>query len=452
MADPMNILVLFNDDHGQWALPAYGNRELITPNINYLTRAGVVFENAFTPIPVCSPARACFFTGLMPSQHGVHDYIAAADKYHQREWLDSHQTLPKLLSGARYTCGFSGKWHLGRDEIVQPGFEDWFALSGDYPIQHKGSYRYSDNGRITTLSGYKTHHIADRTIEFLRQHSSDRPFFHFTSFYATHSPWEGQPERLVQKYRDCTFDDIPSEDRIFGGNILNIESGGVSPTEQREARAQYYASISAIDEAVGRILDELETNGLLENTLIIYTSDHGLCLGHHGVWGKGNATAPQNMIEESIRIPMILSATYALPRGERRTEFADHLDLFQTVLEAAKTTPSGTQYAGKSLFGLFDNRAVEWRHTQFGEYGTARMIRTEAHKLIKRYDNQPDELFDLMSDDGECRNILTDQSSNKITADLTARLEAHFTALGCAPPDVEAFNGENRFNTAEAWR
>ncbi len=448
MAKPMNILVLFNDDHGQWALPAYGNSELNTPSIDHLANTGVVFENAFTPIPVCSPARACFFTGLMPSQHGVHDYIAAANKYHQQEWLDGFHTLPNLLSDAGYTCGFSGKWHLGRDEKVQKGFDDWFALSGDYPIQHKGSYRYSDNGEITSLGGYKTHHIADRTVDFLRNHDGAQPFFHFTSFYATHSPWEGQPERLVAPYRDCTFDDIPREDRVFGGDILNIESGGASAADQQEARAQYYASVTAIDEAVGRILDELETGGLLENTLIIYTSDHGLCLGHHGIWGKGNATAPQNLIEESIRIPMILTAPSILPKGARRAEFADHLDLFQTVLDAASVESPAGQYAGRSLLAETDHAAS----VQFGEYGTARMIRTETHKFIRRYDNRPDELFDLTGRDGEGRNILRDQPDNPIAAELATQLDAHFAGLGCSQPDITDFNQETRFNVAEAWR
>ena len=448
----MNILVLFNDDHGQWALPAYGNRELKTPSIDHLAKSGIVFENAFTPIPVCSPARASFFTGLMPSQHGVHDYIAAADKFHQTQWLDNFDTLPELLSGAGYHCGFSGKWHLGQDEKVQPGFDDWFSLSGNYPIQHKGDYRYSDNGQITPLAGYKTHYIADRTVEFLRAMPSDRPFFHFTSFYATHSPWAGQPERLVEPYRGCSFADIPSEERVFGGNILNIESGGASQAEQQEERAQYYASVSAIDEAVGRIMDELETSGELENTLVIYTSDHGLCLGHHGIWGKGNATAPQNMIEESIRIPMILSAPGHLPRGQRRSEFADHLDLFQTVLDAANLASPTASHAGASLMNLGATHSTNWRGEQFGEYGTARMIRTTTHKFIRRYDNRPDELFDLTQPAGEGRNILLDGASNEIALNLSRRLEAHFDQLGCPPPEPAEFTGKNRFNVAEAWR
>jgi len=451
MTEPLNILVLFNDDHGQWALPAYGNSELYTPNIDYLANQGVVFENAFTPIPVCSPARASFFTGLMASQHGVHDYIAAAKDFHDKDWLSNHETLPKLLSGAGYHCGFSGKWHLGRDEHVQEGFDDWFSLSGDYPIEHKGAYRYSDNGEIRNLNGYKTQYIADRTIDFLRT-SNDRPFFHFTSFYATHSPWAGQPERLVSRYRGCSFNDIPDGDHVFGGTVLNIEQDGDSASSIREARAQYYASVSVIDEGVGRILDELDASNRLDNTLIIYTSDHGLCLGHNGIWGKGNATAPQNMIDESIRIPMILSAPKHLPIAKRISEFADHLDLFQTVLATAGIEAPAHKYAGQNLLPLANTKAAEWRDAQFGEYGTARMIRTERYKFIQRYDDQGNELYDLNRPNGDSINIISEPGSENITALLAARLTEHFQALDCPPPVAAEFYDEKRYNHAEAWR
>lgn len=448
----MNVLVLFNDDHGQWALPAYGNSELHTPNIDYLAHTGVVFENAFTPIPVCSPARASFFTGLMPSQHNIHDFIAAADQYHQTDRLAGHNTLPQLLAAAGYECGFSGKWHIGQDEKVQPGFTDWFSLSGDYPIEHKGAYRYSDQGNIVTLSGYKTHYIADRTVQFLRQHNREKPFFHFSSFYATHSPWAGQPERLVDQYRKCSFSDIPSENKVFGADILNVEHSSPSDERNTEARAQYYGSVSAIDEAIGRILDELETLDSDRPTLIIFTSDHGLCLGHHGVWGKGNATAPQNLIEESIRIPMILSAKGVLPEGVRHTEFSDHLDLFQTILAAAGIEKPDIPYAGEDLIHLAQGSNNNWRQAQYCEYGPARMIRNGQYKYIHRYDGQSAELYDLSHADGEAENIIGSESHSHIVKGLSEELHRHFAKHDCLTVEELDFNGPARYNHIEAWR
>ena len=101
--------------------------------------------------------------------------------------------------------------------------------------------------------------------------------------------------------------------------------------DPREALAQYFAAVSHIDEAIGRLLDELDALQLREQTLVVFTSDHGLCCGHHGLWGKGNATLPLNMLEESIRVPLIFNQPRDLFAKQRRSEFVDHLDLFQTI-------------------------------------------------------------------------------------------------------------------------
>jgi len=442
-----NILVIFNDDHGQWALPSYGNSELRTPSVDALAARGAVMENAFTPVPVCSPARASFMTGLMPTQHGLHDYLNSADQFNARDWLQGIVTLPQMLQQAGYHTGLSGKWHIGRDYEPQPGFEDWFALASDYPIYHRDANRFCDNGAFRAPEGYLTDLIADRTVSFLQNRPKDKPFFHFTGFYATHSPWEDQPERLVTLYADATFGDIPTAARVFNGEIKNIELLDDTAAARRRAKAQYYAAVTAIDEAVGRILDHLEATGALDNTLVVFTSDHGLCLDHHGIWGKGNATRPQNMIEESIRIPMILAGPN-VPQGARPQVFADHLDLFQTLAEAAGVKASGGPFAGQSLWPVLSGDGACWRDAQFGEYGTARMIRTATHKLIARFDNRRDALFDLRR--GEECNLIDE--APEIAANLRARLSAHFAKFEDHPPKAEDSFGDPKFNPFEAWR
>jgi len=452
VTQPPNILVIFNDDHGQWAMPPYGNRELRTPSIDALARGGAVMENAFTPIPVCSPARASFFTGLLPSQHGMHDYLSKAPEFHEQDWLAGLPLLPDLLKGRGYRTGLSGKWHLGRDDRIARGFDDWFSLAGDYPIHHMAANRYCDNGDIRSLAGYKTHLITDRTVQFLRDQPDDQPFFHFSGYYATHSPWADQPERLVAPYRSCSFGDIPSAERVFDGTVCNIELESSTPAARHEAKAQYYAAVSAIDEGVGRIMDELEAQGKLDSTLIVYTSDHGLCLDHHGIWGKGNATSPQNMIEESMRIPMVLHAPGHVVAGSRLPQFADHLDLFQTLLDFSDVPAPDCNFAGVSLRPLLAGQDAPWRDAQFGEYGTARMIRTATHKYIARFDNRPDALFDLTSPEGEGRDLIDVPAAASVKAELYNRLQSHFTNYQSAPPDPAEFFGQPRFNPAEAWR
>ncbi len=447
MSGRPNILVIFNDDHGQWALPSYGNSEIHTPSVNALAAHGAVMENAFTPVPVCSPARASFMTGLLPTQHGLHDYLNSADRFNGRAWMRDFTTLPEMLHSAGYHTGLSGKWHIGRDYEPQPGFDDWFALAGDYPIYHREANRFCDNGTLRAPGGYLTQLIADRTVAFLRDRPKDKPFFHFTGFYATHSPWEDQPERLVALYRDACFRDIPSAERVFEGNIKNMEFPRANEDSKRRAKAQYYAAVTAIDEALGRILDHLDATGDLDNTLIVFTSDHGLCLDHHGIWGKGNATSPQNMIEESIRIPMILAGPN-VPAGSRSTAFADHLDLFQTLATAGGLNPQNGPYPGRALWPVLQGPTADWRDAQYGEYGTARMIRTKTHKLIARFENRRDTLFDLR--EGEARNLIDEEPA--IAWGLRSQLAAHFAQFEKRSPNVDEFFGEPMFNQFEAWR
>lgn len=451
-----NIVVIFNDDHGQWALPAYGNRELRTPTLDYLAKSGVVMENAFTPTPVCSPARACFLTGRLASQHGLHDYIATGTEFGTRRWLEDEITLPELLKQAGYQVALSGKWHLGNDIEPHPGFDRWFALSGDYPVEARGRHRYSRDGQIVEHTGYKSQVITDAAVDFLNDFDRERPFFLFVGHTATHSPWADHPPRLVEQYSNCTFADIPP-DPSYPFGYQNLESREFVPrTEQRAALTHYYAAISSLDEAVGRLMDTLDGLSLRDDTLIVYTSDHGLCCGHHGIWGKGNGTMPLNMVEESIRIPMIFHHPDALFSGQRRIEYVDHLDLFQTLADFAGVAPQKRPtngYAGRSFLPLLTNAPLDgaWRTVQFGEYGSVRMIRTRRHKLLRHCDTDDTLLFDILDDPRETVNLAAEPEHEAIVSRLTQQLDAHFARYEV--PEKSGFRpgGPEATNRSAPW-
>lgn len=455
MPDQQNIIVIFNDDHGQWALSSYGNKELRTPALDYLAHTGVQMDNAFTPTPVCSPARACFLTGRLASQHGVHDYLASdEDAFSRRDWLKDEVTLPQLLSAAGYQTGLCGKWHLGNDDRPQPGFEYWFSLSGDYPVNHGGPHRYSDNGQLEEIVGYKTQIITDRAIHFLRQRDRQRPFFLFLGYTATHSPWSDHPERLVAQYRNGTFADVPA-DVAYPFGRQNLESTFDTRANPREALAQYYAAVSQLDEATGRLLDELEALHLRQDTLLVYTSDHGLCCGHHGIWGKGNGTLPLNMVEEAIRIPLIFNQPGYLYQGQRRREFVDHLDLFQTLVDyAGVTLPAPASYPGRSFLPWLNNAGVipDWRSRQFCEYGNLRMVRTESHKLVRRYPDGPCELIDLRADPRETINLFNDPATQLLIQNLTEQIDTYFGKYEDPLKSGLRVAELPRHNMTEAWR
>ena len=454
---PDNILLIVADDHGQWALGSYGNREIRTPTLDYLAQSGVQMDNAFTPTPVCSPARANLLTGRLASQHGIHDYLASNDPpVRDHDWLAGETTLPELLRDAGYQTALVGKWHLGNEEQPLPAFERWFSLSSDYPVEQSGPIRYSDQGRLTTVTGYQTDVITAQALQVLRESEQDRPFFLYVSYTGTHHPWHGHPQRLVSAYRHCTFDDIP-DDVMYPFGRQNLESTFATRRDEREALAQYYASVSHIDESAGRLLNELDTLGLRDDTLVVYTADHGLNCGHHGIWGKGNGTLPLNMVEESIRVPLLFNHPGRLFSGQRRREFVDHLDLFQTIAGfAGLSLPDrdSDYYPGRSFLPLLENSAAlhDWRTVQFGEYGNLRMIRTQFYKLVRRYPDGPCELFDLWHDPRETINLFDDPSFGDVVERLTEQLEAYFDRY----EDVQnsGLNVLNlpRHNDTEAWR
>lgn len=454
---PPNILVVMTDDHGQWAAGCYGNGELRTPTMDYLAETGVRFANAFTPTPVCSPARASFFTGRLPSQHGIHDYLRESEpEIGERDWLADEVTLAQILGEAGYQTALSGKWHCGQGARPQAGFDRWFGLGREQGV-HGGAYTYQDQDQPRRLAGNKTQIITDGARAFLRERDPDRPFFLFAGPIATHSPWAGHPERLVGQYRGRTFADIP-KDPVYPFGRLAGESRGSSRRDRREALAQYYAAVSEVDEGLGRLVDELDAQGLRERTLVVYTADHGLNCGHHGIWGKGNGTRPLNMVEESIRVPLIINQPGGLFAGQVRAEPVDHCDLFRTLLDwAGVALPAETlaarRYPGRSFAPLLRGEALpDWKDATIGEYGDLRMIRTRRHKLVRRYPDGPHELFDLAADPRETTSLFREPDQRPLIETLTTRLDRFFAEHEDPAKSGLRVRELPRHNPVEAWR
>ncbi len=457
-ADQRNIILIVNDDLAQWALGSYGDTDAQAPTLDYLAATGVQMDNAFTPTPVCSPARACLLTGRLASQHGIHDYLASTiPEIHRRPWLRDETTLAQLLAGAGYQTAHCGKWHLGNDDQPQAGFAHWFSGVGDYPSEHGGDHRFSRDSAIETIAGQRTPVITDEAIAFLRGRDARAPYFLHIGYYGTHNPWRGQPERLVAQYRGRDFRHLGGQVAYpFGAQAL--ESTLPTRLNPQEALAQYYAAVSHIDEALGRLLDELEALQLRDNTLIVFTSDHGLCCGQHGLWGKGNATLPLNMLEESIRVPLIFNQPRDLFAGQRRAEFVDHLDVFQTIADYAGISARLDQernYPGRSFLPLLDNSAAlpDWRWLQFGEYGDLRMARSRRYKLVRRYgEGAPGELFDLHEDPAETQNRINDATLQPLVAQLTGEIDQYFARYQDPVKSGLRVRDLPRHNLSEAWR
>jgi len=449
-----NILVFLTDDHGQWAQHAYGNSELRTPNLDRLAARGVRMTQAFTTCPVCSPARASFFTGRMPSQHGIHDWLEETKCALTHPGLRGQTLISELLKGAGYHTGLVGKWHCGRTQEPQPGFDRWFSYwVNQYP--HRGVQHFTDQGKLVMEAGQQAPFFTRRAIDFLEAHKKNeaadgKPFFLFIGYVDTHSPHQDAPEDLAAQYDRATFRDIPDEKfALCHGRAL--DPANPDPAKERRKRREYYGAVSSVDREVGKVLAALEATGQRDNTLIVYTSDHGLNCGHHGMWEKGNHTQPQNFLEESIRIACTVSwPAGGIAQNATSHDFVSHPDLWATLLDLAGATPDAATLANINSPGVSYLRQLRgqkvsgWRQTQFSEYGNARMARTERYKLIRRYPYAgvtfPDELYDLQQDPRETMNRHDDPALKPVIARLAAELDAFFaqyTVPGHSGLDLE---------------
>ena len=435
MSQRPNILVFLTDDHGQWASSCYGNAEIHSPTLACLAATGARMEHAFTPCPVCSPARASFFTGKFPSAHGIHDHIAEASEGRDHPGIAGEKTIAERLQACGYYTGLVGKWHLNDFRRRRPGFDEWFTLAEGTNAQFR-TQRFFEDDRLIEKYGNQAIHLTERALRFLVDRDPAKPFFLFVGYTNTHRPHVGEPERLVAHYRRCSFSDIPNQRHRSSREAIR----GAAPEEseqRREKLAQYYAAINLIDEQVGRIVDELANRGDLEDTLVVYTADHGHMNGHHGLNGKGNATVPQNFLDESIHVPCLLSWPERILGDRVYDQFVDHCDLFATLLEAAGYRSGNTSDSdlvlspGRSYLPLLEGKErPNWRRDQICEYGNARMIRSESTKLIRRYPGPngrfDDEFYDLTADPREEVNRIGDGTCTEVIAALDRRLEGFF--------------------------
>ncbi|MDP9460636.1 MAG: sulfatase-like hydrolase/transferase [Actinomycetota bacterium] len=402
-----NIVVIVSDDQGPWALGCAGNAELATPELDRLSAEGTRFDRFFCASPVCSPARASLLTGRMPSAHGVHDWIRGEAYGIPDEggvhYLAGLQTTPEVLADAGWTCGLAGKWHLGSTRSPAPGFEFWYAhRTGDSP--YVGA-PVTKEGRAYQERRYFTDAVTEEALGFVdSQAASASPFYLSVNYTAPHSPWVGQhPAEYLDRYADCDFASCPQEEPH---PWFSWEPGPVSNAmlDPRPSLQGYFASITAMDAGIGRLLARIDETGLRESTVVAFVSDNGFSCGQHGIWGKGNATWPLNLWENSVRVPAIVRQPGRVAAGQITPVLASACDLHPTLLSLAGVpVPADPLAAGRSLVPVLTGTPGADREAVFAfdEYGGARMVRTTDRKLVVRAGDLPAELYDLEEDPDE---------------------------------------------------
>lgn len=436
-----------------------GNTDIQTPNLDALAREGMRFENFFCASPVCSPARASLLTGMIPSQHGVQDWLRGGNL--NRKDLGSLEKLPQfgsekkairyldgltaytdILAEQGYSCALSGKWHLGDSMTPQLGFDRWFTIG-------RGGCTYYgadvvENHQLRLEPGYITEVITDHALTFLDELlQQDAPFYLSVHYTAPHDPWDrgNHPAEVWDQYEGCQFTATPDMP-VHPNQIPSAASG--TGERRKELLRGYYTAVTAMDAQVGRLLRRLDELGERENTLIIFTSDNGMNMGHHGVWGKGNGTFPFNMYEESIKVPLIVSHRGHIPAGGTVQEMDSQLDVLPTLLDYLDIPfVQPPTLPGRSFAGTLRGEAQRQGGSVviYDEYGPTRMIRTPEWKYIHRYPYGPHELYHLAEDPGEAVNRANDPECAEIRRELRTKLADWFSRY--ADPKVDGVREAN---------
>ncbi len=426
---PRNLVVIITDNQGQWTLGCYGNRDIATPNIDGLAAGGTLFTRAFANNAVCSPTRATFLTGLMPSGHGVHCYLGAKGIQvgpGARNALEGLRTLPEILSARGYECGLVGKWHLGENLRPQEGFTTWVTMPHGATSTFHGAEVIED-GAIRKEPQYLTEFWTRRAVEFLER-PREKPFFLFLAFNGPYGLGKSMLEEPRNRHADRYAGEPPA---CFPHEPMHPWLRATTNLfESPTARRRYASEISGVDDGVGEVLGALKRLGLEGRTTVLFTADQGLACGQHGLWGMGDHTRPLSAYEWTMRVPLIWRHPDQIPAGRKIDLMVSHCDALPTILDwlgFSDDLPRDPPRPGRSFAAALRGGATPaWDNTIFFEFENVRAIRTDRWKYIERIHEGPVELYDIMADPDERHNLAADPAQNAPMSQLRERMSAFF--------------------------
>lgn len=451
-----NIVFILANDLGWNDLGAGGSTYYDSPNIDRIAHEGINFTNGYANCQVCSPSRASILTGQVPPRHGITDYIGAPE---QEDWrrLDRHTKLlppkykhgldketkifPQLMRESGYRTFFAGKWHLGDEgswpedfgfEINKGGWTVGGPRGGYFSPYENPRLEKGPDGECLPLR------LGQETASFIRDHQ-DEPFLAYLSFYSVHAPIQTSRERW-EKYRQKALAGEQPKNRFIFDRTLAVRQVQDCPI--------YAGMIEAMDDAVGIVLDELDSLGLSENTIVCFTSDNG------GV-SSGDAFASSMLPlrggkgrqwEGGVREPYYIRYPKMVKSGSTSKIPVTGIDYYPTFMELAGIDlPQGQIFDGKSLVPLLkgetdeklEDRALYWHYPHYGNQGgePSSMVRSGIWKLIHYYEDGRDELYNLEEDVGEQRDVISENSD--LARSLRNKLDAWLSETGAIFPTLD---------------
>ena len=434
-----NVVLFLVDDLGWMDLGCQGSKYYQTPNIDALAKSGVRFTNAYAACAVCSPTRAAILTGKYPARLMLTQWLPAgrwnAQKNRRREGRFVRSlpleeiTIAEALRDAGYTTWHIGKWHLGGTPFSLPqhhGFNvniagDDHGAPGSYFYPFKGTWRIPTTPHKASKQAfnggkegdYLTDVLSAAAVNLIRKHDQEKPFFLYFPFYNVHTPLQGKKDK-VDRY-------------------------AAIPKSKRQGTPDYAAMVQSVDEGVGKVMASLRELNLLENTLVIITSDNG---GFAKATTHGPLRANKGShYEGGIRVPLIMAGAGVLNPDRTSTIPATSSDLYPTILETTGLSPKPHQHLdGISLTGILtkkaspDRKSIFWHYPHYNRHPSSApvsIIRQGPWKLIEFLETDTIELYNLAADLGESKDLANAQP--KRAAELRAELHAWKTTVGADP-------------------
>lgn len=442
-----NLLYLFGDEHRGQAV-GYANTEVRSPVLDALAAEGIAFDNAIANTPVCTPMRGCLLTGQWPLRHG-----AVSNDLPVRTGPET-PSIARALAGAGYRRGYAGKWHLGgwpRDRFTPPGprrlgFDDLWVSWECHHQYMRPKYQLNDDPTPILLHDrYEPEVQTDIALAWLGDHldtHAGEPFCLFVSYGPPHGPYRPIP---------------PGTEGLYDPAALTLRPNCPESAKERQDLADYYAHVTALDSQIGRLVSFLRGRGALEDTLVVYSSDHGTMLGSHGHHNK------QQPWEESINVPLVMRPPRGMvtdaSRGSRSDLLIGVLDYAPTLL-GLLGVPVPRAMEGRDLSGLICGDGGERPTSVYiGELICCdqalgegivpwRGVRTERYTYARDV-NGPWVLYDNQADPYQRRNLVDDAAAAPVRAALEAELRRWMDRLD--DPLVPAGVLLDRLGLTQEW-
>jgi N-acetylglucosamine-6-sulfatase len=434
---PRNVVFILTDDHRYDAMGFMGHSFLETPHLDSLAASGIHLKNALVATSLCSPSRASILTGLYTHKHRVID--------NNRLVPPGTIFFPQYLQRAGYATAFVGKWHMGgAADDPRPGFDHWvsFRGQGNY-LPPEPSYTLNVNGQRVPQKGYITDELTDYAVQWLDQQTGEKPFFLYLSHKAVHANFT-PAERHQGRYADVKLN-LPTGQGVTADNNAprwvrdqrnswhGIDFAYHSDKGLEYLYRRYCESLLAVDDSVGRVLQQLKKMGVYDQTLVIYMGDNGFMFGEHGLIDK------RVSYEESIRVPMMMQCPELYKGGRVIEQVIGNIDVGPTILHAAGLqTPEYMD--GQSFLDLANGKTQGWRdyflyvyywEKNFPQTPTQFALRGDRFKYITYYGLwDVDELYDLRADPRETKNLIADPQYQAVLREMENRLYAMLSEKG----------------------